>query len=127
MFQHMEICIIQGMGKGAVAGAPQEMAFAAPQLKIGTYVPPKSAAVPMQMLMLIQFTTQLYDHVAELTSKMKGPEDDSPLEEFTPEASGDDALALSRKAAESVKSKARKMSQQLSDLRTRMLESGLMA
>ncbi|KAL2064363.1 hypothetical protein VTL71DRAFT_4857 [Oculimacula yallundae] len=118
LFKHMETCISQ---KGMVKNARQA-ALSAPTLSIGTYLPPPSAAVPMQMLLLVQFATQLYDYAVDLASEIPYPQDKS--------SSGgtvDSTLLLTKAAAENVKERAASMSQRLSGLRAEMLQSGLLA
>ncbi|PVH78079.1 hypothetical protein DL98DRAFT_257548 [Cadophora sp. DSE1049] len=118
LFKHMDTCISQrGMAKNA-----RQAALSAPTLSIGNYIPPPSSAVPMQMLLLVQFASQLYNYAIDLASEIPSPQDISSVGGQT-----DSTLGLTKAAAENVKDRAGNMSQRLSDLRTEMLNSGLLA
>ena len=118
LFKHMDTCISQ---RGLVKNARQA-ALSAPTLMIGNYIPPPSSAVPMQMLLLVQFASQLYNYAIDLASEIPCPKDDTSSGELS-----DPTLALTKAAAENVKDRAANMSQRLSHLRTEMLNSGLLA
>ncbi len=93
-----------------------------PQLTIGTYCTPPSSAVPMQMLLLIQFASQLFNYAADLSSEIEGQRSGhqgSPHEVTT--------LALTRAAAANVKDRAGYMAQELGTLRGMMLHAGILA
>lgn len=122
LFKHMEVCIKQ---KGTPLTRRQEM-MKVPQLSIGTFVPPPSSAIPMQMLLLIQFSSQLFNYAAELASEIdtevEGDQNGvqaSPLEATT--------LALTRAAVANVKDRASFMTENLGTMRGMMLHSGLLA
>lgn len=112
----MGACIQQ---KG-VPLTPEQASLTAPQLKIGSYTPPQSAAMPMQFLLLVQFATQLSDYASELTTEIEKPR------ESTSEIGGE-VFASTRAAAQNVKFKAKNMSKDLTFLRGQMLSNGLMA
>jgi len=118
LFKHMDTCISQrGLAKNA-----RQAALSAPTLMIGNYIPPPSSAVPMQMLLLVQFASQLYNYAFDLASEIPCPQDTSISGGVS-----DPTLGLTKAAAENVKDRAANMSQRLSDLRTEMLNSGLLA
>ncbi|KAH7412749.1 hypothetical protein BKA64DRAFT_702871 [Cadophora sp. MPI-SDFR-AT-0126] len=118
LFKHMDACISQrGMAKNA-----RQAALSAPTLSIGNYIPPPSSAVPMQMLLLVQFASQLYNYAIDLASEIPCPQD-----VLNSGGQTDSALVLTKAAAENIKDRAGDMSQRLSDLRTEMLSSGLLA
>lgn len=129
LFKHMQICINQ---KGRAKTLQQAM-LNGPQLIIGTYIPPPSSAIPMQMLLFVQFATQLFDFAADLASQIKDPGAATPSSGSSSSASSssgspeDPTLALTRAAAENLKGRALSMSQQLSALRTQFLSAGILA
>ena len=116
----MQLCFEQG----GIARTPQQATLNIPQLKIGDFAPPPSAAVPMQMLLLVQFATRLSNYAADLAEEIREPEEESPQSESSNESSSNETLALTRAAAENVKSRANNMSQELSTMRVLMLQSG---
>jgi hypothetical protein len=99
LFSHMKICIAL---KG-VASLPQQKALTGAQLRIGAWTPPPSSAVPMQVLLLVQFASQLFNYAADLTAEI------TSLVSSAVGVVTDDALALSRAAAENVKKRANDM------------------
>jgi hypothetical protein len=101
----MKICIAL---KG-VATLPQQKAITGPQLRIGAWVPPPSSAVPMQVLLLVQFASQLFKYANDLASEIKGLDEGSSPRKSTMGVAMDDALAISRAAAENVKRRANDM------------------
>ncbi|KAK0121739.1 hypothetical protein ONS95_010025 [Cadophora gregata] len=118
LFKHMDVCVSQrGMAKNA-----RQAAISAPTLSIGSYTPPPSSAVPMQMLLLVQFASQLCSYAIDLASEIPCPQD-------APNSSQqiDSTLKLTKAAAENVKDRASYMSQRLSDLRAGLLNLGLLA
>ncbi|KAH7348436.1 hypothetical protein BKA65DRAFT_476850 [Rhexocercosporidium sp. MPI-PUGE-AT-0058] len=118
LFKHMDVCI----GQNGVAKTARQAALTAPTLSIGNYIPPPSSAVPMQMLLLVQFASQLYNFAVDMASEIPFPPNDT--------SSGgtiDSTLVLTKAAAENVKDRAGNMSQRLSSLRSKMLNSGLLA
>jgi len=123
LFKHMKRCIIQ---KG-IALTPQQARLTSPQMKIGSYTPPPSSAVPMQMLLLIQFSTQLFHYAADLASEVRRGEPSSSTGESENESVGDMALAMARAAADNVESRAKSMSQELGDMRSQVLRGGMLA
>ncbi|KAE8454299.1 hypothetical protein EG329_005224 [Mollisiaceae sp. DMI_Dod_QoI] len=118
LFKHMQVCIKQ---KG-IPMTRRQASLKVPQLTIGTYCPPPSSAVPMQMLLLIQFASQLFNYAADLSSEIEGQRSGhqgSPHEVTT--------LALTRAAAANVKDRAGYMAQELGTLRGMMLHAGILA
>lgn len=120
LFTHMQLCFKQG----GIARTPQQATLNIPQLKIGDFAPPPSAAVPMQMLLLVQFATRLSNYAADLASEIGEPEEGTPQGESSNGISSNETLALTRAVAENVKSRASNMSQELSTMRVLMLQSG---
>lgn len=117
---HMRMCFKEG----GIITMPRQAIIEAPPLKIGNYCPPPSAAVGMQMLLLVQFGLQLYNYAAELASEIErcGKEsttNDSPHVRNE----SDDTLVLTRGAAEHVKSAALKMAQDLGAMRDQALQA----
>ncbi|KAE9367688.1 hypothetical protein N431DRAFT_348492 [Stipitochalara longipes BDJ] len=123
LFQHMQACFDQR----GVAMTAQQATLEAPQLKIGDFAPPPSAAVPMQMLLLVQFASRLYNYAADLAAEIREPESSTPQSDSSSGTSSDDTLALTRAAAENVKSRASHMSQELGAMRILMLQTGHLA
>lgn len=129
LFKHMQVCINLKGGPKTL----QQAMLNGPQLKIGTYVPPPSSAVPMQMLLFMQFATQLFDFAADLASQIKEPGIATPSLGSSSSASSssgspeDPTLALTKSAAENVKGRALSMSQQFSTLRAELLSAGIFA
>jgi hypothetical protein len=126
LFKHMEICIAQ---KG-IACTPAQVSYVGTPLKIGSYVPPPSAAVPMQMLLLIQFASQLAEHAADLVSGLKrSPNGDGEgcLGEAVAEGSRDGKLVSCLLSADTVNCRASDMAQHLNSLRVKMLQMGFLA
>jgi len=60
--QHMKICF----DERGVVKPPQQATLSVPQLKIGDFTPPPSAAIPMQMLLLVQFASRLFNYAGRL-------------------------------------------------------------
>lgn len=118
LFKHMQICIKQN----GIPLTRRSASLKVPQLTIGTYSPPPSSAVPMQMLLLIQFASQLFNYAADLASEIEGQENGHeglPHEVAT--------LALTRAAAANVKDRAGYMTQELGTMRGMMLHAGILA
>ena len=109
----MKVCINQ---KG-YANSPNQAMVNSPQLRIGSYYPPKSVAIPMQMLMLIQIASQLFHYATDLWTEIQAAK--KALKDVQ-----DDNIALSQAAAENVKNRASKMSTELGSMRTEMLQWG---
>jgi hypothetical protein len=122
LFQHMKICF----GERGVVKPPQQATLAVPQLKIGDFAPPPSAAVPMQMLLLVQFASRLFNYAADLASEVREPEGTPESDSSNGSPSGD-PLALTRAAAENVKARASNMSQELGAMRILMFQTGHLA
>jgi hypothetical protein len=120
LFKHMHACFEQG----GIARTPQQATLKAASLKIGSFEPPPSAAIPMQMLLMVQFASQLFNYAADLALEIGESEGGTPSSGSSNGTSSDDTLALTRAAAENVKSRASKMSQELGVMRALMLQSG---
>jgi hypothetical protein len=120
LFKHMKLCLKQQ----GFAKTPQQVKV--PQLTIGSYAPPPSAAVPMQMLLVVQFASQLFNYSTDLASALGGSEGVTPHSDSNCSA-GDDAFAATRAAVENVKSQTSSMSQEMSAMRVLLLNSGLLA
>ena len=123
LFQHMKICF----DERGVVKPPQQATLSVPQLKIGDFTPPPSAAIPMQMLLLVQFASRLFNYAADLASEVREPEQGTPESDSSNGGSSDDTLALTRAAAENVKARAGNMSQELGAMRILMLQTGHLA
>jgi hypothetical protein len=120
LFKHMKICMMQ---KGIPETPGQiEASFSAPQLRVGSYKPPPSSAVPMQMLLLVHFASQLSSYATDLAAEMHGQDGGEPFS-----TRKDDQVALSRAAAEDVKGRAKDMFDELGKVRNKMINSGLLA
>lgn len=117
LFRHMEICI---QNKG-IALTQQAATLTVPKLSIGSYSPPPSSAVPMQMLLLMQFALQLFNYASDLAGEIEGSEGGG--------ASAGEAttMALTKAAAANVKERAGSMTQELRTMRGMMLDSGMLA
>lgn len=121
LFKHMAVCMDH---KGEMlTPAQREINMAAPQLRMGSYKPPPSSAIPMAMLLFVQFSSQLSNYAAELAAEIH------EIDEGRPHVIGakDDPNALSRAAAEDVKKRAKNMADELSRIRNAMLNSGILA
>lgn len=123
LFKHMKLCLKQ---QGPTQ-TPQQAMPNVPQLTIGSYAPPPSAAVPMQMLLLVQFASQLFNYSTDLASALGQSEGVMPQSDSSNYFAGDNAIAATRAAVENVKSRASKMSQDMGAMRVLILNSGLLA
>jgi hypothetical protein len=123
LFQHMKLCLEQH----GFSQTPQQDLLSAPQLKIGSYTPPPSAAVPMQMLLLVQFSSQLSNYSIDLASALEELEGMTPRRNLPNSSAGDDAFAATQASAENVKSRASCMLREMSSIRVLLLNSGLLA
>jgi hypothetical protein len=123
LFQHMKLCLKQQ----GFTQTPQQALLNVPQLTIGSYAPPPSAAVPMQMLLLLQFASQLFNYSTDLASALGESEGVTPHSDSSNCSADNDAFAATRAAVENVKSRASNMSQEMGAMRVLMLNSGLLA
>jgi hypothetical protein len=123
LFKHMHACLKQR----EISWTQQQSTLNVAPLKIGSFEPPPSAAIPMQMLLLVQFASQLFNYAADLASELGVPEGGTPNSESSNGNSSDNSLALTRAAAENVRSRASNMSQELGFMRALMLQSGHLA
>ncbi len=124
LFKHMHACFKQG----GIALTPQQATLNPTPLKIGSFEPPPSTAIPMQMLLLVQFASQLFNYAADLASELGLPEEGTPNSESSNGDLSDNTLALTRAAAENVKSRAGNMSKELAGaMKALMLQSGHLA
>jgi hypothetical protein len=120
LFVHMRICMD---GNASCASENSQRMYGAPPVKIGNFTPPPSSAVPMQMMLLIQFASQLLDNSTDLAAHLQIPPSHTPLSD-----TGTDAAALlSWNTAEKVKCRANDMLQELSAVRTEILGKGFLA
>jgi hypothetical protein len=124
LFRHMQVCVDQ-RGK---AKFPQQALLTAPQLRIGSYVPPPSTTVPMQMLLILQFASQLYNYASDLAAEIPGSAPSGSSSSSSLNGIMDDqTLLITKAAAENVKDRAGLMSEKLGHFRGQMLSSGLLA
>ena len=126
LFQHMHHCFDS---KGADI-LPQQARLTAPQIKIGSYIPPSSATIPLQMLLLIQFASQLYMYAADLAAEIPALSVSTGSNASSSSSLGtadDQTMLLTKAAADNVKDKAQMMSQTIGDFRGRILASELLA
>lgn len=132
LFKHMDKCIEKkGVGcalhrKNGAVGEPAVNigAMTAPTLTIGSYAPPPSSAVPMQMLLLLQLASQLASHASDLEAQVK---DGEGHRENAAAGNIGGAFHASWAAAENLKGRANNMTRELGELRGKMLQSGLLA
>ncbi|RFU34973.1 hypothetical protein B7463_g1368, partial [Scytalidium lignicola] len=123
LFQHMEKCVLDGgipCGDQSAADGPMQ------ELRIGSYVPPREAAIPMQMLLLIHLAKQLNDHASNLAKQIcsEQPLDDAKDRAFRNKQL---TLKLSQMTAETVKIRAGHMQEEISQLRLWILQAGFLA
>jgi hypothetical protein len=117
LFKHIEHCMAQG-------GMPKNAAqarIAVTSLKIGSYQPPPAAAVPMQMLLLVQLASQLANSASDLTMHIR---EHVPSTIISPR---DETAMLSLVTADKVTERAANMSARLTEVRTQLLGSGFLA
>jgi len=119
LFKHMKVCAEQ---KG-IAHTPGQIqaTFSVPQLRVGSYRPPPSSAIPMQMLLFVHFASQLSSYAADLATEVQGQDIG---ESFSMRI--DDQGTLSRAAAEDVKGRAKDMFDELGKVRNKMVSMGLL-
>ncbi|KAN0095474.1 hypothetical protein V8E51_016185 [Hyaloscypha variabilis] len=123
LFHHMRMCV----DHRGVMKTPQQATLQVPVMKIGDFAPPPSAAIPMQMLLVVQFASRLFNYAADLAAEIREPESGTPQSDSSSGSSNDDTLALTRAAAENVKARASNMSQELGAMRNMMLQTGYLA
>lgn len=123
LFQHMKLCFKQH----GLALTRQQASLNVPQLTIGSYAPPTSAAVHMQMLLLVQFASQLLNYSTELASALGESEGVTPQSDSSNCSTGDNAFMATRAAVENLKSRASSMSQEMGAMRVLMFNSGILA
>ncbi len=90
-----------------------------PTLKIGDYTPPQDVALPMQFIMLLQFSSQLYQFSADLASRLRIA---TLVGNSSVEGARDESYTLSHAAAENVKNKANDMFKELGSMRNTVLD-----
>ncbi|KAH6664964.1 hypothetical protein B0J14DRAFT_240081 [Halenospora varia] len=111
MFQHMNMCFRQ---KGvALTEAQKKLSLPAPKLKVGSYVPPPSIAISMQIHCFVRFADQLLKFARELAAEIH-PEDEVP------------SANLSWTVAQDVMSKAAGMSTEVHKAEEMIKGSGLL-
>jgi hypothetical protein len=120
---HMRACFKQQ----GIARTHQQTLMNTPQLKIGSYAPPSSAAIPMQMLLLVQFASQLFSYSTDLASALGESEGVTPRSDSSDFSASDDTFAMTRAVVENVKSRASSMSQEMGAIRVLMFNSGMLA
>jgi hypothetical protein len=123
LFQHMKLCFKQQ----GLARSLQQASLTVPQLRIGSYTPPPSATIPMQMLLLVQLASKLFNYSTDLAAALGESEGVMTQSDSSNCSAGNDAFAATRATAENVKSRASSMSQEMSAMRVLMLNSGLIA
>lgn len=65
IFGHARACIKHKVAPKTADGK----SFRLPQMQIGSYVPPESSALAMEMLLMIQMSSQLFDQMREILSR----------------------------------------------------------
>jgi len=116
---HMKCCV----RKGGTSLATSRIVAELPQLKIGSYVPPPSATLPMQMLLFLQFGSQLLRYAAQLTARIEEYEEDTSQKETDHGSTKDDVVLLTRATAENVKTRALKLTHDLGTSRDEVLQA----
>ena len=125
LFKHIAACMRDSTDESMDT---TQMCCPIPTVSIGTYTPPPSSSVPMQMMLLVHLAAQLADNAGELASHLRGPLNDYEQAEFhTNDSNKDEAAMLSLAMAEKVKGRASDMSHQLGVLRTALLTKGRFA
>lgn len=128
LFKHMRICMDRSVD---CPSHRRQAKLKTPPVKIGTFTPPPSSAIPMQMMLLIQFASQLSDNSSELAAHLQVPQSLEKFRGFDKDIDRDgvtnEALMLSWSTAEKVKCRAELMSQQLSAARSEILGNGFLA
>ena len=127
LFKHMALCMSDREFNN-IEMEKLEISCQVPNIKIGTYTPPPSASIPMQMMLLVHLAAQLSDDAAELAAHLRGPSDEYEKVKDNPNNGAiDEAMILSLATAEKVKGRASNMSQQLSKAKTMILNQGRFA
>lgn len=125
LFKHMAVCMVEVVPP---TKAVMDGSFALPELSIGSYNPPPSSSIPMQMMLLVHLAAQLSDNAAELAAHLRGPlSEEEKTDPVANDGARDEAAMLSLAAAEKVEGRASNMSQQLRTARTTVLNSGYFA
>jgi hypothetical protein len=115
LFDHMRVCFKQG----GIAMMPRKV-LDIPHLKIGNYKPSPTSAVSLQMHLLVQFSSQLFNCAADLASEIdKHDEGTSRADSSGHER---DEVLVTRAAAEQVKNAALKMAQDLGAMRDQAVQ-----
>lgn len=124
LFEHMDKCAVEDFGTCATRSTNPEIPL--PEVRIGNYVPPPEAAIPMQMLLFIHLASQLNAHAGDLAKKISS---EIPLDNPKDRSlqNGQLSLRISQMTAETVKYRANRMQEEISQLRRRMLETGFIA
>lgn len=99
---------------------PKQAALTTPALRIGTYVLPRSVAISMQMLLLVQLGTQLSEHAQNLWTHIEPAYKDQE----TSTGMNTGVCALSLTTAETVKRRADSMAMDLRDIKVLMDNTG---
>jgi hypothetical protein len=116
LFKHMGICVT--MHRAA------DCNMVTPTVKVGNFTPPPSAAIPMQMLLIVHMADQLASYSGELFAKLK-----TFIPNTSPQSSKTDNSIgmLTLGTAEGVCQRAFEITVTLSLLRGQMLNQGLLA
>jgi hypothetical protein len=123
LFKHMTVCMSDRELNSKEIVINQMCSL--PKVSIGTYTPPPSSSIPMQMMLLVHLAAQLSENAAELAAHLRGPLDEKErVEDHSSDGGRDEAAMLSLATAEKVKWRASNMSQQLSIARTTILNKG---
>ncbi|CAG8949985.1 hypothetical protein HYFRA_00004317 [Hymenoscyphus fraxineus] len=93
-----------------------------PKLKVGGYVPPPSAAVPMQMLLFVNFGSQLFRFATDLACGIQKHGAESTPEDFSPGRNENSDIRVLTGAAEQAKNGALKVAQGLEEMRHQSLQ-----
>jgi hypothetical protein len=122
MLMHLTMCI---HFKDSIPN-PDRSTLVAPTIKFGSFVPPPSAARPMQMLLLSHIITRLSDNSTDLEAQIRELISERKAGEGPP-SPDDDAMALSQALANKVKESAGNIVEQFKEIRNQMLKVGFLA
>jgi hypothetical protein len=116
LFKHMGICVTMRKVDCNVNG---------PIVKVGNFTPPPSAAVPMQMLLIVHMADQLASYSGELFARLKNFI--NPCESGGGSGKADSIGMLTLGTAEGVSQRAFEITVTLGLLRGQLLTQGLLA
>jgi len=118
LFKHMGICVTMRKSERSLDS------MVTPTVKVGNFTPPPSAAIPMQMLLIVHMADQLAFYSGELFTKLKTCMPSSSLQAGKAE-NGIGILTLG--TAEGVSQRAFEITVTLGLLRAQLLSQGLLA